>query len=467
MEASGKFQIEGINRQDEYRVAFQAREVATGRWVELIRFLPFGKKGDGLSLENRGIFESRMQRLSGVDHPGLRQVIGSGCDRVDGMPYVVFECRSGQSLLSVLQGGRLSVEDTRDLLARALEVSEMISAAVGVDDIWVETDPREILVTESDGVLFSMSALKLGGVVGRHSGLECLADLVERLRDWQGRLVGDQTGEGLGAWVRWARVNPKASVHGAREQLLGRTVDDAAGLRSRTERTGSTSPPAVRRPQTGVFAWIGAGAAVLLVLGGGWWGLNWTGANRTVEAFSPMDTTTEAADFAVGPRPRKSPAAADLTMEELATRGNPAALPPVTANVESDAPVEVEPEVQVLVGEDQDASPTANVFDSRQQEEIMRRFREEVTVEGVLGQVRLAGNRRIWYLEFSKTNPQDHVRAMLYVKDGIREITRVDLEPLLGKRVRIRGKVDRERIGKVSHPKLLMDGMDGITVVGQ
>jgi hypothetical protein len=136
-----------------------------------------------------------------------------------------------------------------------------------------------------------------------------------------------------------------------------------------------------------------------------------------------------------------------------------------TAVAEGETPAIDPREEKVHPLVDAEVKLPAGVFDTRQREEILRCFREQIEIEGELRQVRLSGNRKIWYLEFSQEDPSSHVRAYLYVADANHEITRADLEPLLGRRVRLRGRVDTERIKQVRQPKLIMHSWADVTVV--
>ena len=79
------FQIEEILSQDDRGVVFEALETATGRRVLLTRFFPAGTAGGGFPEAARRRFEECVAVLRDVAHPGLRGVVGGGCDPADGI----------------------------------------------------------------------------------------------------------------------------------------------------------------------------------------------------------------------------------------------------------------------------------------------------------------------------------------------------------------------------------------------
>jgi hypothetical protein len=107
------------------------------------------------------------------------------------------------------------------------------------------------------------------------------------------------------------------------------------------------------------------------------------------------------------------------------------------------------------------------VFQADEIEAIMARFHHEVVMEGVVVRVALSGNRKIWYLEFSQSQPPDKARAFLPVAGAVPENDLEQVKSLVGKRIRVRGTVDSEIVGrkKIRRPKVLMKTRDALEVL--
>ncbi len=447
------FQIEEILSQDDRGVVFEALETATGRRVLLTRFFPAGTAGGGFPEAARRRFEECVAVLRDVAHPGLRGVVGGGCDPADGIPYIAAEWLDGRTLAHVLGGNVLAADDARGVLARALEVSGLISDALGADDLWVGTDLAALVVAGGGrGVVFPVAERKCAGVAGGSERLEPLAALAEDLLGWRGRLVGAQAGGGLGGWIKWLRAHPEASIRQAREALAatGGQEAPAAGPGLGTA-AGRHEPPLGARPaRSGARAWLAAAAAVAVVAAGGWYGMKMA-ARRQAEAANRLAAAERlVAEAPLPARSPRDPPAVRPSVERNGIARRSPALP--LAGEPAPLPPRAKPDLPAPDG----------VFDPRQRPQILERFHKEVTIEGVLARVRLSANRRIWYLEFSTANPPDQARAFLYVNDGARTITPADLEPLVGKRIRLRGRVDSEHINKVRQPKLILHGWDAV-----
>jgi hypothetical protein len=454
----GNFHIEEMIAQAADRVVYRALNQGSGRSVELTRFLPFGHSGGGLPKPSRLCFEKRIESLVEVVHPALRSVIGGGCDPNDGIPFVALDWLEAQSLASVLDGSRLSAGDTRNLMIGALQVSECISHVFEVDAVWVETDPAAIRVADrGDGqeIIFSISVVKCVGVDGEQSRMEPLLALAEQLRGWQGKLVSDDAGEGLGAWIKWLRGNPQVSVRVARERLLADTRQHVPGQGAKPRGQGILNPPVVLVERENPIWPVGISIALLLLVG--CLGMVMASRHRPADPIAAAPSVPAAAVASSGSQSGGMPLVEAVVENAEDNKG--AAL----AEAETPAIDPREEKVHPLV--DPEVKLPAGVFDTRQREQILRCFREQIEIEGELRQVRLSGNRKIWYLEFSQEDPSSHVRAYLYVADAKREITRADLEPLLGRRVRLRGRVDTERIKQVRQPKLIMHSWADVTVV--
>jgi len=90
----------------------------------------------------------------------------------------------------------------------------------------------------------------------------------------------------------------------------------------------------------------------------------------------------------------------------------------------------------------------------------------EVTVQGILMDVIPARSGRHIYLEFSKSGPPYVTRGILPVENKDQRRLKTALDPWVGKRVRIMGKVDIERFRdgdkEVSRPKIILNGPSAV-----
>jgi hypothetical protein len=218
-----RFQIEDLILQDATGVVFRAIDTQTGMSVAVRRFFPFGAAGGGLQPDEVTAYNIAIGRLAGLKHPALRSVICGGCDPVDGMPFIATEWVEGGPIEPILRQEPLPAAVAAQLLTQALEVSELLSQILAEEAVWVETDLRTIILgNEADGrgFTFWISPLKWLGGHEQARGLHSIITLTEEVLHWRGRVVGDQAGGGLGAWLKWLRgAAGTASLREARENL--------------------------------------------------------------------------------------------------------------------------------------------------------------------------------------------------------------------------------------------------------
>jgi hypothetical protein len=199
-----RFQIEELVTQDAWGVVFRAVDGETGEEVALRRFFPFGMEGGGLQEEERTAYAVAVARLRGVAHPALRSVVGGGCDPVDGMPFIATQWVKGELLSERLGQGALSPPEAIYLLEQVLEVSGVLSEVLAEEACWVETELGTVVIGEEGSgrdFTFWISPLKWLGADESQRSLEPLIGLAEAAMGWQGRVVGDGAGGGLGGWV--------------------------------------------------------------------------------------------------------------------------------------------------------------------------------------------------------------------------------------------------------------------------
>lgn len=225
-----RFEILDIISQDATGVVFQATDQDSQRLVALMRFFPFGVEGGGLTEEEQEGYTAAVAGLIGVNHPSLRQVVAGGCDPVDGMPFLATEWVEGLPLSKRIAEGPLRGSDALRLMTDLVDVSLYLSARFGSEVVWVATDLERIVMIY-DGELprftFSISPAKWL-MAEEKRGIEPLIGLTEAVMGWQGQVVGDQAGEGLGAWLKWLRRSAAdATLEDARSWLAGMAGNEA------------------------------------------------------------------------------------------------------------------------------------------------------------------------------------------------------------------------------------------------
>lgn len=443
-------------------VEFRAVDGESGRMVALRRFFPFGMEGGGLQPEERAAYGVALQRLMEVRHPALRSVVGGGCDPVDGMPFLVTEWVGGERLDEILAGRLLAGSEAVELLSRVLEVSAALSGALGEEACWVETDPASVRV-DSDGArrfTFSISPMKWLGADGMGKRLEPLVPLVEAAMGWQGQVVGDAAGGGLGGWVKWLRGNAgEASIFEARERLAVATGGQAATPTQRMMPTVVAGPRVVARPFSapvvqqqggGGRMWmILGGVAAVLVLGGVFLVLS-GGKDRSPETLM-VEESAEAGENLAAAAPAASRAAEDVTARatrmaaELAEQRTEAreALAARVAAVEQRGGHYLPEESDLLV----------------------LRKGEDVVVEGTFVQIRRTSSGATFYFEFSKDPGNEEVRGYLLARSARPGVTPQGFQPLVGKKVRMSGTVRVISYGGVPRPEVLIEDMGSIVEV--
>ncbi len=233
-----RFRIEDHIHQDSSGVIFRAIDGENGKLVALRRFFPFGVGGGGFIDEEKSAYNTTVGRLTRSHHPALRTVLGGACDPVDGIPFIVTEWIDGDLLGTMLQLAPLPPETAVRLLTHAIEVCELLSRVLDDEAIWVDTDPQTIVLGNPEsgrGFTFWVSPLKWLSKNKEPSNMQPLIQLTERVMAWQGQVVSDQTGNGLGAWFNWLRSSPDTNLREVREKLATAV---------RTEKTITPQEPA-------------------------------------------------------------------------------------------------------------------------------------------------------------------------------------------------------------------------------
>ena len=474
-----RFQIEDLVSQNAWGVVYRASDGQTGKPVAVRRFFPAGAAGGGLTPRGQACFLSLVSRALGLRHPALRSLVAGGCDPVDGMPFVVTEWVTGESLEELLKHGKLKPQQALHLRASALEVSAQVSHALEHEAVWVDTALASIMVgneASGHGVTFRISSSRWLEGTSTQGNLHALVQLAEDLLGWHGRVPGNKAGCGLGQWLKWLRAHAdSASLAEAHARLATLTTEvepppDSAVVIAREPLLAGASEIALAsrrclRVLTGV-------AALVLLAVAGWWLFTQRAkpARHSPRAESPARVAKAAlAPVAtkLPPQPVAPPPAAPMPM-----------IDPAIAAVNARA-VAMQQELQRLQvrqspppgrrPQPDRAGEVLSVFAPQQTEELMATRNREVVVEGVLVEVLAARSGRHLYLEFSKPGPPYVTRGILYVENRDQMAVKARIDAWVGKRVRMYGKIDIERFRAgniaVARPKIPLRGLDAIKLM--
>lgn len=402
---SQRFQIEDIVVQDSSGIVFRALDTETNSHVALRRFFPFGANGGGLDEHEQESYQIAVARLSAVSHPALRSVICGGCDPVDGMPFIATEWIEGKRLGSIIAERPLTVPEAGQLLANALDVCMALSEVLGEEAIWVETELKAIVFGAEGtgrGVTFWISPLEWLGQKEDRRGLQSIARLTENVMDWHGKVVTDAKGKWLGNWLRWLRGSAKtATLAEAREKLEEAILADAAEAPRSDDDSDSSSAI------SGTTIISGA----LMLAAAGWVGWSWL-------------------------------------KQDSSAAGKPGRI--ATSTVISQRPIPA-------------AEP--KIFTLQDHAQLVAEDRNEVTMQGILSGMRYSKTRTELYLLFSKRSPGSEPRGEIALNEKLDSLTEAKLTPLLGKTIRIRGKVRVDEISDLQRPLVMVQGPQSIEVI--
>ena len=216
------YQLDHLIAKDDSGAVFRAFDIGRGELVAFRKFFPFGAAGGGLSKEAQAAFNGAIETLKQVRHPNLRSVLDGGLD-ADGMPYMVTEWIDGTSVQSFAERGKIDPGDFVNLVGKVLEVSELLSVALGKHGVWIETNLHMIGVggpASGREIIFWITPMKWGGLEAAGGGLECLVGLIEDVMTWGGSAIPDHACNGLGGWLMWLRgVSSTTTLREARIHL--------------------------------------------------------------------------------------------------------------------------------------------------------------------------------------------------------------------------------------------------------
>lgn len=411
-----RFQIEDLIVQDASGVVFRALDNQTGRLVALRRFFPFGANGGGLLEEEQAAYNIALDRLAGLHHPSLRSVISGGCDPVDGMPFIATEWIEGDLLEPILQRGPLPAEVAAQLLTQALEVSELLSHVLAEEAVWVETDPQTIVLgsAESDrGFTFWISPLKWLGGNEESRSLKSIVELAELVMGWQGMIVHDESGRGLGAWFNWLRGAENPSLSEVRENLAA-AIGSEPPISGKNLLVQATRPPTRKSSKIAVLGGIG----IVLVLAGvsGWW------ITRKAEPSQAADIEANI-EANIEPPPSRITAVQQRALE-LSEQAQ-------QASREQD---------DLLAIQQAALEKQGGVFSIAEGDLLALKKGEPARLGGRVGKIESSQSNATLYLYFSREPTAHEPRAAMFMK-SVPDLDRAALESFVGKQVVITGKV--------------------------
>lgn len=463
-----RYEIQEMLSQDAQGVVFLAVDRDSGVDVVLRRFFPFGPGGGGLEGEERTAYTAAVDRLKGLTHPAMRTILDGGCDPVDGMPFLVTEWVEGPRLSEHLKQKPLSAGSAKALLDHALEVSQVLAGVLGEEAVWVETATEAVILSEGQegrSVTFWISPVRWLGQAEERQGLLPLVSLGEAAMHWQGRVISDQAGDGLGAWFKAIKTNPgrwtleeaRVTLHAAK-MLVGDPPSTLGRSSASSIPTVKLPAPPVRQPvlrqESARWPWVFAALLIFITTGL----LVWKKWAPEPAATKPVVAAAPAAPAPAG----KVPAAAV------------AAPPPATpaADPEMDAAARISARAAELAEEIKNypvipsapgAGDTAGI--DAQLVEIGTKLRNQiggkVSFKGPLFGVRDSDSGKTRYIEFGTSRDPNAVCVRYMTKEGDTDMSKEELMKLVGKQVTINGEVVADPSGRIA---IDIKGRDQITV---
>ncbi|MFC7338400.1 hypothetical protein ACFQY0_14495 [Haloferula chungangensis] len=428
---TNRYEILDILSQDGSGVSFHATDRETGREVVLRRFFPFGPDGGGLEDEEKKAYEAGVKRLQGISHPALRTVIDGGSDPVDGMPFLVTEWLEGEMLSQRLHDGSLSSESVRTLADLALETSQVLSEIFGEDAIWVETDPRTIIISDEDPdrpITFWICPIRWLGDSSARSNLKPLLEMVEELMGWRGQMISRNSGGGLGAWVKTLRDEPNVwNLAQARAALHEpATIVEASAAQGAAAPAMNPPPPQqvvfVNRPV--VWPWVLASLLALSVAGI----LGW-------KHFTPPAGTAPV--VAENPPPAQAPAAAPAEPESSSSDQEVDAGSKAPAVASTPAPsAKPAPAAESAV---EAMNRRAAEMAAKAEANALITLGEKATVEGTIAAIETSRTGKTKYIRFTTTEGNQTLWAMFRLSDW-EDFDLSTLDGLAGRHARFSGR---------------------------
>lgn len=453
---------------------FRALDLETGGWVALRRFFPFGADGGGLNAEEQAAYNISVSRLADLSHPALRSVVCGGCDPVDGMPFIATEWIEGETLESTLSGGPLEAENVIQLVMQAIEVSELLSQTLGEEAVWVETDLQSIVIRRSEmGITFTFWISPLKWLRGdeRSRGLHSVVDLTEIVMGWQGQIVNDQAGRGLGGWLNWLRTDLDGiRLMQARESLVAlsssETPNPGKALITVRATTRPLVKPVVPLKSSSTKAPLVAVAVVLMIVAavGTFVWMRYGKGQALAEATVPslQDQPTAAGK----PKSKPKLAASKSKTEELSQQVADSDEITRKANEQLARLQETDQNhEETLRTQAAEAEKQGGVILWNQKELLLAQEGKVVTISGKPTQVDSSGSGKTIYLIFGSKEGGGYFRAGMMKGDTELEDAKKSLEPFLNKELKITGEIMKRTAGKNNFvPEMIFSTLTDIKI---
>jgi hypothetical protein len=452
-----RFQIEDLAAQDASGVVFRALDLETNAVVAVRRFFPFGADGGGLNETQQSAYYDAVERLAGLNHPGLRSVICGGCDPIDGMPFIATEWIPGKSLQSLIERQPLKPADAINVITCALEVCELLSNVLAAEGIWVETDVQTIIVGDEGsarGVTFWISPLKWLRREDERSGLHAIVTLTEEIICRQGQPQGESAGRGLGGWLKWLKGVSKTATLGEAREKLATSTGMASPTPSKPLVRQAAARPSVplksikaRKKKSISGTAVAIVLLVLVAAGLGTWAIyrkdphepKTGGGLAEIAAHIARENSAKEPGQALSTEMREVAAA----MEDKSDG--------IQEESESDAPRTAAPAVAGAVFSPDDPL-------------LLQQEKRQIVVEGVFEKIELSKSESTIYLMFSKNPARDATRGSI-LKKTLPDLTEEVLKPLIGKKIRITGFLDVKTIRGSRRPDVIITRRGDIEVV--
>jgi hypothetical protein len=278
---------------------------------------------------------------------------------------------------------------------------------------------------------------------------------------WSGKMVGDQSGNGLGAWLKWLRGKARTTrLHEAREMLaasIGSAPPGPAKNLVRQAKCAGAVAKKKKKPSRAPILLI-ASVITLAAVGAGGWELK-----RRYQIMQDLNPSEELTTDSAIPEiaristrtptdePSSQPAAGETPAEKVTRKAS-----------------EMLAESQDLQRKKEarraEIIARGNLFEVADRELLLEKKNSEVQLEGRLAEVRFSsGKGTILYLEFSESTAQNEPRGYIKRDDLTGETTLEAIRKFIGKGVRLRGKVTTP--SSRNRPEIEIKNLDAIQIV--